>query len=198
MIILGLTGSIAMGKSATARMFEAEGVPVFDADAEVHRQYQAGAAAAAQIAARWPGVMTEGAVDRTRLSALMVQEPALLSALEAIVHPIVRHAQQRFLDDARARGTPAVMLDIPLLFETNRQNEFDKVIVVSAPESIQRQRALARPGMTEAKLNRILERQMPDAEKRAHADFVVDTSQGFDHARAQVRAILASLADKGK
>lgn len=193
MIVLGLTGSIAMGKSATAEMFAAEGVPVFDADAEVHRQYQAGGKAAAAIAARWPEVMDRGAVERTRLSAKIMAEPETLAAVEMIVHPLVRAAQQEFLEHCRERHCPVALLDIPLLFETGREREVDKIVVVSATESIQRQRVLSRPDMAEAKFERILHRQLPDTEKRKRADFVVDTSQGFDYARSQVRAILASL-----
>ena len=193
MIVLGLTGSIAMGKSTTAKMFVAEGIPVFDADVEVHRQYGKGGTAAAAIAAKWPDVMTEGSVDRGKLSTLVMARPNVLEQVEAIVHPLVRAAQGEFLDRCEDCAAPLAILDIPLLFETGRTSEVDKIIVVSAPEAIQRQRALARPGMTEAKLARILERQIPDSEKRARADFVVDTSRELDHTRAQVRAILAAL-----
>lgn len=193
MIVVGLTGSIAMGKSATANMFLAEGIPVYDADAEVHKQYRMGGQAAAQIAQRWPAVMADGAVDRQKLSALILQTPDVLPQLEAIVHPIVAAAQKEFLARHKAAGAPIVLLDIPLLFEANRAGEVDKIVVVSAPPDIQRSRALARPGMTEEKLDRILARQMPDEEKCARADFVVDTSRGFDHARAQVHAIVSSL-----
>lgn len=194
MIILGLTGSIAMGKSETAKLFAAEGVPVFDADAEVHRLYQKDGAAARAVAVRWPEVMADGSVDRAKLSALIVREPHILADIEAIVHPLVQSARGDFLAQCEAAGATIVLLDIPLLYETGRQREVDKVVVVSTPERMQRQRAMARAGMTGEKLDRILRRQLPDAEKRSRADFVVDTSQGLDHARHQVRAILTTLA----
>lgn len=193
MMVVGLTGSIAMGKSEAAKMFLAEGIPVYDADAEVHRQYRAGGQAAAAIAQRWPAVMVDGAVDRQKLSALLLQVPDVLPQLEAIVHPIVAAVQKDFLERHRAAGTPIVVLDIPLLFEANRAGEVDKIVVVSAPPDIQRARALARAGMTEEKLNRILARQMRDEDKRARADFVVDTSGSLDDARAQVHAIVSGL-----
>lgn len=195
MIVVGLTGSIAMGKSATAKMFLAEGIPVYDADAEVHKQYQPGGQAAALIAQRWPAVMTDGAVDRQKLSALVLKAPDVLPQLEALVHPIVARVQKEFLARHKTAGTPIVILDIPLLFEANRASEVDKIVVVSAPPDIQRSRALARPGMTEEKLDRILARQMPDEEKRARADFIVDTSRSLDHARAQVHAIVSTLRE---
>lgn len=188
MIRLGLTGSIGMGKSTTARMFAEAGVPVFDADAAVHRLY-AGPAAAA-IAARFPGTVRDGAVDRAALSARVVGDKAALADLEAIVHPLVRAEETRFLEAARAAGSRLVVLDIPLLFETGDPGRVDAVVVVTAPEPVQRARVLAREGMTDAKLDAILARQMPDAEKRRRAHFLVDTGRDFDHARAQVRAIV--------
>jgi dephospho-CoA kinase len=193
MIVLGLTGSMAMGKSETARMFAGEGIPVFDSDAEVHRQYGSGGQAAALIAHRWPQAMTDGSVDRQKLSALILDDPAILAEVEVLVHPIIAREQQRFINHHRKAGTAIVLLDIPLLFETGREDDVDRTIVVSAPQDIQRQRALARPGMTESKLATILRRQWTDERKRARADFVVDTSQGLEHARLQVREIIQML-----
>lgn len=195
MKIIGLTGSIAMGKSETARMFAARGVPVFDADAAVHAVYAKGGAAVARIAALCPEAVQHGAVDRARLSAAILADPALLKQVEAAVHPLVADARARFLDEARAAGERAVLLDIPLLFETGREGEVDVIITVSAPAEMQRARALARPGMTADKLDQILARQMPDAEKRARSDFVVDTSRGLDEASRQVDAILREIRD---
>jgi dephospho-CoA kinase len=192
MVILGLTGSIGMGKSATAQMFAAEGVPVHDADGAVHRLY-AGEAAAV-IEAAFPGTVIGGAVDRTRLAAHVVGNPDKLKQLESIVHPLVRVSEQQFLAEAEAAQAPVVVLDIPLLYETGGENRVDAVVVVSAPSEIQRERVLARPGMTEEKFAVLLAKQMPDAEKRRRADFIVDTGHGFDFARAQVRDILAKVA----
>ncbi|MBL8906480.1 MAG: dephospho-CoA kinase [Rhizobiales bacterium] len=194
MKVIGLTGSIAMGKSETARMFAEAGVPVFDSDAMVHRLYATDGAAVAPLRQAFPQAVRNGAVDRETLSAILAREPERFAELEAIVHPLLRRAEEQFLADHRARGTPIVLLDIPLLFETQRENEVDVIVVVSAPAAIQRARALARPGMTAEKLATILARQMPDAEKRKRADFIVDSSQGLDHARAEVRHILQSLA----
>lgn len=192
MIILGLTGSIGMGKSTTADMFRAEGVPVHDADATVHDLYRSDAVG--PIGAAFPGTITNGAVDRAALSAQLAANPARFAELEAIIHPLVRAREQAFLAGQKAKGTAIVVLDIPLLFETGGQARVDKVVVVSCDAGIQRQRVLARPGMTEEKFALILSRQMPDGEKRSRADFVIDTGQGLDHAREQVRAILDSLA----
>jgi len=196
MFILGLTGSLGMGKSTTAGFFAEAGVPVHDADAVVHRLYEGEAAAA--IEAAFPGATVAGKVDRGKLAAQVVDEPAALRALEAIVHPLVSAAKERFLVDARARGAPVVVLDIPLLFETGGDQKVDAIVVVSAPGDVQRQRVLERPGMTADKLDALLARQMPDSEKRQRADFVVDTSQGFDAARAQVREILRAVATMPK
>lgn len=193
MIVVGLTGSIGMGKSTTAAMFAAEGVPVYDADAEVHALYARGGAAVAPIEAAFPGVVVDGAVDRTRLSQRVVGQPEALKRLEAIVHPLVGESRAGFFETARARGADVVVLDIPLLFETGGEKRVDAVVVVSAPPDIQRRRVLARPGMDEAKLDAILARQMADVEKRARAHFVIDTGQGLDHARAQVRDVLTRL-----
>ena len=191
-VVLGLTGSIGMGKSATAAMFAALGVPVHDADAAVHALYGPGGAAAAAIGAAFPGVLDpRGGVDRTRLRAAVLGAPDRMAALEAIVHPLVRAASAAFL--ARHAGAPLVVLDVPLLFETGGEARCDAVAVVSAPPEVQRARVLARPGMTEAAFAAILAKQMPDAEKRARADFVIDTSRGFPAAEAEVAGIVARL-----
>jgi dephospho-CoA kinase len=196
MFILGLTGSLGMGKSTTARFFAEEGVPVHDADAVVHRLYEGEAAAAIETA--FPGTTAGGKVDRTRLAARVLGDAPALARLEAIVHPLVQDAERRLIGKARSRGEKVAVLDIPLLFESGADRRVDAVVVVSAPPEVQRARVLERPGMTVDKLEAILARQMPDAEKRARADFVVDTSQGFDAARAQVRAILAAVATMPK
>lgn len=195
MIVLGLTGSAAMGKSATAKMFADEGVPVFDADAAVHRLYEG--AAAAPVEAAFPGVTAKGRIDRERLAAKVFNNPAALKQLESIVHPLVRAEQDRFRRAAAENGAPIVVLDIPLLFETGGDQRTDAVVVVSAPAEVQRTRLLERPGMTVEKIDAMLARQMPDAEKRRRADFVVDTSRGFDAARAHVRKILNQLRRDG-
>lgn len=194
MIVIGLTGSVGMGKSATARMFAEAGAPVHDADAAVHRLYEGEAVAA--IEAAFPGVVVNGRIDRGRLGARVLNDRQALAALEAIVHPLVRRDEERFLAAAAAAGAPVAVLDIPLLFETKGDERVDVVVVVSAPIEEQRRRVLSRPEMTEAKFASVLAKQLPDAEKRRRADFVVDTSQGFDSARAQVHAILAALAAK--
>lgn len=193
MLILGLTGSIGMGKSTTAAMFEAEGVPVYDSDAAVHALYAAGGAAVAPVEAAFPGVVVDGAIDRARLSAKVVGDPEALAKLEAIVHPLVGAHRIGFFEKAQAEGRDIVVLDVPLLFETGGQKSVDKVVVVSAPPEVQRARVLARPEMTPEKFEAILARQLPDAEKRARADFVIDTGQGVEHARAQVRDLLTLL-----
>jgi dephospho-CoA kinase len=191
MIVLGLTGSVGMGKSTTAKMFADEGVPVFDADAEVHRLYEG--KAAPLIEAAFPGVTKESRVDRERLSARVVGDNAALAKLESIVHPLVREARREFLTKARTSGAKVALIDIPLLFETAGDEGIDKIVVVTAPLEVQRERVLSRPGMSEEKFQAILARQMPDAEKRKRADFVIDTSKGFDTARENVRAILREL-----
>jgi dephospho-CoA kinase len=191
MIKLGLTGSIGMGKSATAAMFAAEGAPVYDADAAVHALYGLGGAAVEPVNAAFPGVAPQGHIDRTLLGQRVLGDPEALKRLETIVHPLVgRHRMDFF---ASAASAPVVVLDIPLLFETGGERMVDAVAVVSAPFHLQRERVLARPGMTPEKLDAILARQTPDADKRDRADFIVDTGQGFDHARERVRAILAAL-----
>lgn len=195
MITVGLTGSIGMGKSTTAAMFAAEGAPVYDADAEVHALYARGGAAVGPVGDAFPGVVVDGAIDRTKLSHLVVGKPDEMKRLEAIVHPLVGASRVDFFQKAAADGADIVILDIPLLFETGGEKRMDAVVVVSAPADVQRQRVLARPGMDEAKLDAILARQMADVEKRARAHFVIDTGHGLEHARAQVREVLAKLRD---
>jgi dephospho-CoA kinase len=195
MLVLGLTGSIGMGKSVTAQLFAEAGVPVHDADATVHRLY-AGEAVPA-IEAAFPGTTAGGGVDRDKLAARVLDDQAAIARLEAIVHPLVRAAEERFLAEAAARGARVVVLDIPLLFETGGEKRVDAVVVVTAPPEVQRVRALARPGMTEAKLAAILAKQMPDSEKRARAHFLVDSGRGMDSARTQVRGILRAVAGIG-
>lgn len=191
MFVLGLTGSIAMGKSATAKMFAAEGVPVHDADAVVHQLYTGKATAA--IEAAFPGTTAGGVVDRAKLGARVLGDAQAIARLEAIVHPLVAQARDLFLAEARRNGADVVLLDIPLLYETGGDSRCDAVVVVSAPPEVQRQRVFERPGMTGERFAAILAKQMPDAEKRARADFIVDTSQGFDAARTRVREILAQV-----
>ncbi|HEY1448818.1 MAG TPA: dephospho-CoA kinase [Caulobacteraceae bacterium] len=193
MIVIGLTGSVGMGKSATAAMFAEAGAPVYDADAEVRRLYAKGGAAVARVEAAFPGVVVDGAVDRSRLGERVLGDPDALARLNAIVWPLMGEARAEFFRQARASGAEVAVLDIPLLLETGGERNVDKVVVVSAPAELQRQRVLARPGMTVAKFEAILGAQMADADKRARADFVIDTSQDFDHARRQVRQILDAL-----
>jgi len=198
MIVLGLTGSIGMGKTTTAGFFAEAGIPVYDADAEVRRLYAPGGAAVAPVEAAFPGVVEAGAVDRDRLAARVLGDPEALSQLNAIVWPLMGAARDAFLADAAATRAPLVVLDIPLLFETGGEKHVDVSVVVSAPADVQRERVLARHGMTEAKFVAILKAQMPDAEKRQKADFVVDTSRGVADARAQVRAIITALRARAK
>jgi dephospho-CoA kinase len=191
MIVLGLTGSIGMGKSTTAKMFAEAGVPVHDSDETVHRLYAG--KAAPLVEAAFPGTTLSGSVDRTKLAERVLGDAAALKRLEAIIHPLVRADADAFLARNRAAGAPLVVLDVPLLFETGGRGRVDKVVVVTASAEIQRARVLARPGMTEEKLASILARQVPDAEKREAADFVIDTGQGFDAARRVVHAIVTEL-----
>ena len=192
MIVLGLTGSIGMGKSTTAKMFAEAGVPVHDSDEAVHRLYSG--AAAPLVEAAFPGTVVDGVVDRARLGARVLGDAAALKRLEAIIHPLVRADADAFLAMHRNAGESIAVLDIPLLFETGGRGRVDKVVVVTAPTEIQRQRVLARPGMTEEKLEAILAKQVPDAEKRRLADFVIDTGQGLEAARAAVATIIAELS----
>lgn len=191
MFILGLTGSIGMGKTATAKMFAEEGVPVQDADAAVHALYEG--KATPLIEAAFPGTTANGKVDRVKLGTMVIGKPEAMAKLEKIVHPLVAQERDSFLADAEKSGADIVVLDIPLLYETGSDINCDAVVVVSAPAEVQRERVLARPGMTEERFAAILAKQMPDAEKRARADFIVDTSRGFDVARQQVREILAKV-----
>jgi dephospho-CoA kinase len=189
--VLCVTGSLGMGKSTAARFFAEAGVPVHDSDAAVHALYEGEAVAAIERA--FPGSTSDGKVDRAKLAALVLDDRAALTRLEAIVHPLVSASTDRFVADAQAMGAPVVVLDIPLLFEAGLDCRCDAVIVVSAPPEIQRQRALERPGMTEEKFAAILGKQMPDSEKRKRADFVLDSSGSLDHARRQVRDILRAV-----
>ncbi len=196
MFILGLTGSIGMGKTATAAMFADEGVPVHDADAVVHRLYEG--EATPLIEAAFPGTTSGGKVDRAKLGERVLGDKDAIARLEQIVHPLVTKARERFVAEAERSGAKVAVLDVPLLFETGGDKRCDAVVVVSAPADVQRTRAFERPGMSEDKLSAILAKQMPDAEKRSRADFVVDTSKGFDFARAQVREILKAVATMPK
>lgn len=192
MLILGLTGSIGMGKSTTAGFFREAGVPVHDSDAVVHRLYEG--EAVGPVEAAFPGVTVDGRIDRTRLAAQLVGQPDAIKRLEAIVHPLVRAVSQRFIEEHAKRGTRVIVLDIPLLFETGGEKNVDAVVVVSAPPEVQRARVLSRPGMTAEKLDALLARQMSDAEKRARAHFIIDSSRSFDSARAQVLAIVRAVS----
>lgn len=196
MIIIGLTGSIGMGKSTTSEMFKSLGVPVISADEIVHDLYSA--EAAPLIEAAFPGTTTEGAVDRQALSAKLMAAPEGFARLEAIIHPLVRAREKQFVDEAADRGEPLVLLDIPLLFETGSTDRVDTVIVVTCAPEIQHQRVMARPDMTAEKFEAILSRQTPDAEKRARADYVIDTGQGLEAARSQVNDIVAELTAASK
>ena len=190
-MILGLTGSIGMGKSTTAKLFAEAGVPVYDADATVHRVYEGEAVPA--IEAAFPGTTSDGKVDRAKLSATVVQDPAAIQRLEQIVHPMLRSYHQKFLQDAEQAGAPVVVMDVPLLFETGGEKRVDAVVVVTTAPEVQRERILARGTMTAETLDAILARQTPDAEKRRRADFVVDTSHGLDPVRVRIRDILAEV-----
>jgi dephospho-CoA kinase len=193
MLVLGLTGSIGMGKSTTARLFSEAGVPVFDADATVHKIY-AGEAAPA-IEAAFPGTTVNGKVDREKLSAKVVHDADAMKLLEQIVHPMLRAYRQAFLDQVERSGAEMAVVDVPLLFETGGEKHVDAVVVVSTTPDVQRERILARGNMTAEKLDAILARQLPDAEKRRRADFVVETSHGLDSVRTQIRKILTEAAN---
>jgi dephospho-CoA kinase len=191
MRILGLTGSIGMGKSTTAKLFMEAGVPVYDADAAVHKIYEGEAAPAVEAA--FPGTTVDGKVDRARLSARVVHDPAAIKQLEQIVHPMLGASRQKFLAEAERSGVPVVVMDIPLLFETGGEKRVDAVVVVTTSAESQRERILARGTMSDEALDAILARQLPDAEKRKRADFVVDTSHGLDPVRSRIRDILAEV-----
>lgn len=192
MFLLGLTGSMGMGKSTTAKLFAEAGVPVYDADATVHKVYESEAVPA--IEAAFPGTTTPNGVDRKKLSAAVVNNPEAMKRLETIVHPMLRSHQQEFLASAEASGAPVAVLDVPLLFETGGDKRVDAVVVVTTLPEVQRERILARADMTPDKLDAILARQMPDADKRARADFLVDTSHGLEPVRARIADILAEVA----
>lgn len=192
--VLGLTGSIGMGKSTTAQLFVQRGVPLHDADAAVHGLHRG--RAAAPIEAAFPGTVIDGAVDRAKLGAAVLGKPEALRRLEAIIHPLVREEEEAFLARCRRAGAELAIIDVPLLLETGGEARCDAVLVVTAPAEVQRQRVLARPGMTPEKLDAILSRQMPDAEKRRRAHFLVDTSRGLMAAERQVGSILMALAGR--
>lgn len=196
MIVIGLTGSIGMGKTTTAKLFAEEGVPVLDSDEVVHALYRA--EAVPLIEAAFPGTTVSGVVDRQKLGEALRENPANFSRLEAIVHPLVRQRQEAFLAETMKDNRHFALLDIPLLFETGAEKRVDKIVVVSCASDIQRQRVLSRPGMTPEKFEMILARQMPDAEKRRRADFIIDSGNGVEAARDQVRGILQRLADTGR
>lgn len=197
MLIIGLTGSIGMGKSTAAARIRSLGVPVCDADSIVHKLYRTGGAAVAPIEAAFPGSITaEGGIDRQRLAAALLADPSAYERLEAIVHPLVFEAEREFLHQKAANGREKVVLEIPLLFETGGDERVDVTIVVSAPADIQRSRVLERAGMTSDKLDQIISRQMPDAEKRQRADFVVDTSRSIPETEAQIDRIMAQLTGR--
>ena len=196
MLILGLTGSIGMGKSTTAKLFEEAGVPVYDADATVHKLYEGEAVPA--IEAAFPGTTADGKVDRQKLSARVVHDPAAMRQLEHIVHPMLGASRQKFFEEAERSGVPVAVLDVPLLFETGGEKRVDAVVVVTTSPENQRERILARGTMTNEALDAILGRQLPDAEKRKRADFVVDTSHGLDPVRAQIKDILAAVVKMPK
>lgn len=193
MIIIGLTGSIGMGKSTTAQMFRDEGCPVFDADAAVHALYDKGGEAVPLIRAVFPDAIKDGAVDRTVLGKHMRADPLNLKVLESFIHPMVGKKRASFLEEAVKNGEACVVFDVPLLFETGGHKYVAKIVVVTAPEDVQRKRVLSRPGMTETLFESLLSRQMPDAEKRALADYLIYTDKGLDHAREHVQAILEDI-----
>lgn len=198
MIVVGLTGSIGMGKSTTAQMFADAGAPLYDADAEVRRLYARGGAAVEPVGAAFPGVVVDGAIDRSQLGERVLGDPEALAHLNALVWPLMGTARAAFFARAEASAAPFVVLDIPLLFETGGERNVDVTVVVSAPSTIQRARVISRPGMTEAKLEAILKAQLSDADKRARADFIIDTSRGKPEARAQVAAVIAALQARSK
>ncbi|MGC6512224.1 MAG: dephospho-CoA kinase [Parvibaculales bacterium] len=193
MLLVGLTGSIGMGKSTTAELFAKEGVAYYDADAAVHRLYEKDAPGAVAIARAFPGAMKDGAVDRPALAKIVLSDPEALAQLEGLIHPLLVSERKAFLEENAQAGAFAVVLDIPLLFEKGNREDFDYVVTVSAPADIQRQRVLARPGMSEDKFEAILAQQMPDVEKRALSDFVVDTSQSVADAHRQIKEIIAKI-----
>jgi dephospho-CoA kinase len=192
-LVVGLTGSIGMGKTETAKMFAELGIPVYDADAAVHALYELGGAAVGPVAKAFPGSLREGRIDRAVLSRRVADDEAAFRRLEHIVHPLVAEAQRQFLNEAEKKGAEIVVLDIPLLYESGGDKRMDAVVVVSAPHHVQRERVLARPGMTLDKLEAIHARQVPDAEKREKADFVIETGKGLEHALESVKRVVATL-----
>ena len=195
MLLVGLTGSIGMGKSKSAELFEAEGLPVYDADASVHALYEKGGAAVAPLSEHFPEAIKDGAVDRTILGKLVLHDGEMLQKLESIVHPLAGKMQKDFLETQEAAGKKAVILDIPLLLEKKAEGLVDVVVVVSTTPEVQKQRVLKRPGMTEEKYRAILSKQMPDVEKREKADFVVDSTISVEDAQSQIRDIISRLDD---
>lgn len=193
MKIIGLTGSIGMGKSTTAAMFREAGIPVYDADAAVHRAYDVGGIAVAPVGEAFPGVVKDGRVDREALRQQVLGKPEAMARLNSIVHPLIGRDRAGTFEAAQAEGADMIVMDVPLIFETGGEKNMHAVIVVSAPAAMQRERVLAREGMTPERLDQILAQQVPDAEKRARADYVIDTGNGLEPARAQVRAIIAAL-----
>ena len=193
MIVLGLTGSIGMGKSTTAKMFREAGIPVWDADCTVHRLYGPDGAGSTALAEIVPDVVGEGGVDRTKLRASIIADPGLLKKVEQLIHPLVGQDRAEFIARAREQGQELVVCDIPLLFETGGETSVDKIVVVTAPPDVQRRRVLKRPGMTQEAFEAILAKQVPDAEKRKRADFLIDTGKGMDHARAEVAEVILAL-----
>jgi len=191
--VIGLTGSIGMGKSTTAQMFAEEGVPVYDADAAVHKLYDKGGSAVWKVGEHFPGVVADGKVDRRALSSRVIGNPEALKRLEAIVHPLMAEARESFLAKAVAAKADLVVMDVPLLFETGAEAKVDAIVTVTAPADVQRQRVMARDGMSAEKFEAILARQTPDAEKRARSHYIIDTGQGLDAARDQVRQVIAAL-----
>lgn len=196
MIVIGLTGSIGMGKSTVAKMFAEEGAPSFNSDDAVHELYAPGGAAVGPVGEAFLGVVKEGGIDRAALSAQLLNDPARFKQLEQIVHPLVRASQRKFAEAQQAAGVRYVVYDVPLLFEGGGEKRMDKIVVVSAPPDVQRARVMARPGMSEEKFAQLLARQTPDAEKRARADFVIDTGVSLEETRAQVRAVLDALSEQ--
>ncbi len=194
MIIIGLTGSIAMGKTETSRMFQRLQIPTYDADDAVHQLYAKGGEAVKAIDKLCPDVIVNGKVDRHKLSQKIIRDPKLIPLIENIVHPLVRKKQTEFVETSKRNGARLIVLDIPLLFETGGENRVDKVVVVSASEDVQKKRALERPGMTPEKLDLILSKQVPDKEKREKADYIVETDKGLEHAFRQVQEIVADLS----
>jgi dephospho-CoA kinase len=198
MKVIGLTGSIGMGKSTTAAMFREAGVPVYDADAAVHEAYDVGGVCVGPVGEAFPGVVKGGRIDREALRQAVLGKPEAMAKLNSIVHPLLGRSRAKVFEAAEAAGADLIVLDIPLLFETGGERNMDKVVVVSAPPDVQRARVLEREGMSPERLDAILAQQMPDAEKRKRADYVVDTGRGIEAAREQVREIIAKLRSQSE